>query len=221
MLRTLLELNGYEVTTVPTAREGLEALRQSRFHLVIADYNLPDEDGATMLSRAAAEGRLNCESVILTGAYRLGTHATAFRVMRKPIDATTFLAKLDELLAPIRETELASAKTEVGEGEPDVQPTSDQVDLVLYVSEASRASLRAIRRIRTLLDRYDPSSFRLRIIDISRERPASFDEDRITFTPTLVKRHPRPRVYFLGAFDQTDDLVDLLGEARPKGEDST
>jgi len=219
MLRALLEEHGYEVTTAATADAGLAALEKERFHLVIADYNLPDGDGASMLSRAAALGRLDCESLILTGAYQLGSHATAFRVMRKPIDATTFLAKLDDLLAPIREAELEEARTSVRSrsNEPEAR-----IDLVLYVSEASRASLRAVRRLRALVEQFGPERICLRIVDVSRERPPSFDDDRITFTPTLVKVRPGPRTYFLGALDRTDDLVGVLEDtSKPNGEGTT
>lgn len=214
MLQTLLEMNGYVVTVAGTAGAGLDALRDSRFHLVIADYNLPDGNGADMLAHAATEGRLECESMILTGAYAVGSHATAFRVVRKPIDALAFVAKLDEILAPARQIELEKARAEL-EGTPP--PAAQRVELVLYVTEASRASLRAVRRLERVLAAYDRRDILVRIVDVSKDRPPSFDEDRITFTPTLVKRRPGPKAYFLGALDRVDDLEDLLGSlAEPK-----
>ncbi len=219
MLKTLLEDHGYAVTTASTAEDGLEALRHDRFHLVIADYNLPDGDGASMLVKAAREGRLHCESLILTGAFRLGTHATAFRVLRKPIDAMAFLAKLDEILAPARDAEMAHARAHI-EATSSRNPrvaTEKRIELVLYVSEASRASLRAVRRLEDLLTAYDPRKVCLRIVDVSREQPESFDDDRITFTPMLVKHHPSPKAYFLGALDRVEDVKELLGEIADTG----
>lgn len=221
MLKTLLEDHGYVVATASTADDGLEALRHDRFHLVIADYNLPDGDGASMLVKAAREGRLHCESLILTGAFRLGTHATAFRVLRKPIDAMAFLTKLDEILAPARDAEMAHVRANIEATSLRNPPvaTEKRIELVLYVSEASRASLRAIRRLESVLARYDPKKVNLRIVDISREQPESFDDDRITFTPMLVKSHPSPKAYFLGALDRVEDVEELLSEiAAPSGE---
>lgn len=209
MLQTLLELHGYSVETAGTAAEGLEVLRRERFHVVIADYNLPDGDGASMLAEAAREGRLECESMIITGAYALTGNATAFRVLRKPIDANAFIAKLDEILAPVREAELANVVSQVS---PTTARGEDCVELFLYVSEASRSSLRAARKLEALLRSYDASKVAFRIVNVGQERPPEFDEDRIAFTPTLVKRRPGPKVYFLGALDDVDHLTELLGE---------
>ncbi len=101
MLSEVLEDAGYAVSLASTAQEGVRQLGQRVFHLVISDYNLPDQNGARMLSRAAAEG-LHCgESLILTGLTRL-PEATAYRVMRKPVDVEHLLTAIRELLEPAR-----------------------------------------------------------------------------------------------------------------------
>lgn len=219
MLKLILESNGYEVTLAGSVSEGLKVIREQPFHLVIADYNLPDGDGATMLAQAAQDGSLRCESLILTGSSNLGTNASAYRVMRKPIDVNKFLSKIDELLSPIRDEEMSKARATLAEpiSEPRPQPAvAPAVELVLYISEASTASLRALRNLQKLLEQCDRTRVSISVIDISRERPASFDEDRITFTPTLVKRRPEPRIYFLGTLDTYHELADLLCDV-PRG----
>lgn len=214
-LREVLEAAGYRVTVASTATEGLAFLRSQRFHLVISDYNLPDINGARMLTQAAEAGFLNCESLILTGASRLDD-VTAYRVIRKPVDVDKLLAKLSEILAPVRDQELAKAKAHL-EVTLDQRSRADnlkRIQFVLYISEASTASLRALRNLQNLLEQYEAAQIDLRVVDLSKETPASFDEDRITFTPTLVKKNPEPRVYLLGTLEHIHLVADLLSDAK-------
>lgn len=214
-LREILEAAGYRVTIASTASEGLALLRSRRFHLVISDYNLPDLNGARMLTQAAEAGLLNCESLILTGASRLDD-VTAYRVIRKPVDVDKFLARLNDILAPIRDEEMAKAKAhlEVALDQRTHLDGPKRIRFCLYVSEASTTSLRALRNLQALLEGYEASQVELHVVDLSRERPPSFDEDRITFTPTLVRRAPEPRVYLLGTLDNIQTVTDLLGDSK-------
>jgi CheY-like chemotaxis protein len=214
-LSEVLEAAGYRVTVASTANEGLARLRSHKFHLVISDYNLPDLNGGKMLTKAAAEGILNCESLILTGASRL-EDVTAYRVIRKPVDVDKLLSKLSEILAPVRNEELAKAKAhlEVTLDQRNQADSLKRIHFILYISEASSSSLRALRNLQRLLDEYQSSQIDLRVVDLSKERPASFDEDRITFTPTLVKRAPEPRVYLLGTLEHIQAVADLLSDAK-------
>jgi DNA-binding response OmpR family regulator len=214
-LQEILEAAGYRVTIASTAAEGLSLLRSQRFHLVISDYNLPDLNGARMLTQAAESGILNCESLILTGASRL-EDVTAYRVIRKPVDVDKFLARLSEILAPIRDEEMARAKAhlEVALDRRNQMDGQKRIRFCLYVSEASATSLRALRNLQALLEGYEASQVELHVVDLSKERPPSFDEDRITFTPTLVRRSPEPRVYLLGTLENIQTVTDLLGDAK-------
>ena len=214
-LQEVLEAAGYRVTVASTATEGLGFMRSQKFHLVISDYNLPDINGARMLTQAAETGILNCESLILTGASRL-EDVTAYRVIRKPVDVDKFLAKLNEILAPIRDEEMAKARAhlEVALDKRNQVDGQKRIRFCLYVSEASAMSLRALRNLQALLEGYDASQVELLVVDLSRERPPSFDEDRITFTPTLVRRSPEPRIYLLGTLENLQTVTDMLGDAK-------
>jgi len=214
-LRDVLEGAGYQVSTASTGAAGLEALRKERFHLVISDYNLPDFNGGRMLSLAAEAGLMECESVILTGASHLeGT--TGHRVIRKPIDVDKFLLRIHDILAPVRTQEFQKARANLERSMVDVQADkpSARIEFILYISEASPASLRALRNLERLLANYEPSQFTLKVVDLSREQPPSLEQDRIAFTPTLVRRAPGPRIYLLGALDHIEAVVDLLSDSR-------
>jgi hypothetical protein len=84
-----------------------------------------------------------------------------------------------------------------------------KVELVLYVSSASPASLQARRNLELLLSRFAPNQVQWRVHDLGRD-PLAGVEDRIAFTPTLVKRFPEPRMWVLGNLRETDLLADVL-----------
>lgn len=50
----VLRRAGAEVTTAGSGREALEALDKERFHLLISDIAMPDEDGYALLKKVRA-----------------------------------------------------------------------------------------------------------------------------------------------------------------------
>lgn len=88
-------------------------------------------------------------------------------------------------------------------------PRGHKVELVLYVSSASPASIQARRNLEALLSRFVANQVHWNVCDLGRE-PLAGVEDRIAFTPTLVKRFPEPRMWVLGNLRETDLLADML-----------
>lgn len=84
-----------------------------------------------------------------------------------------------------------------------------KIELVLYTSAASEKSVRAIRAVQAVLQRYDSGEYSLTIHDLA-ATPMKGEEDGVVFTPTLVKRGPGPRTWIVGNLDEPDLLVDLL-----------
>ena len=83
-----------------------------------------------------------------------------------------------------------------------------RIDFTLYISASSPSSLKALRNLRGLLADYADRQVRFTVHDLS-QAPAA-EEDRIAFTPTLVKRWPDPKVWVLGDLDEPDVVTDLL-----------
>jgi hypothetical protein len=83
------------------------------------------------------------------------------------------------------------------------------VELVLYVSCDSPASIQARRNLERLLERFDTAQVKYSICDLGRN-PLAGEADRIAFTPTLVKRFPEPRIWVLGNLRESGILADLL-----------
>jgi DNA-binding NtrC family response regulator len=100
-LQTLLELEGYEVTTAANGAKGLARVGEKPFDLVLLDKALPDQDGFEVL--ASLRERDNALPVIMITAY--GTLENAVHAMQA--GATNFIQKPwdnEKLLADVRET---------------------------------------------------------------------------------------------------------------------
>jgi CheY-like chemotaxis protein len=92
---TSLEEEGFVVTPVASAEQGLAVLRQYEFDAVVTDYALPGGDGARMLREAAGSGRLaDTPAFIVTGHHDMPIPGE-FAVIPKPLN-------LDGLLREVR-----------------------------------------------------------------------------------------------------------------------
>jgi DNA-binding response OmpR family regulator len=213
VLSALLETEGYETTMATTAEAGLDQLRNHHFHLLVSDYWLPDRTGAWMLHEATAAGLMNATAVLVVTAEHRPQGVENLTVLRKPLDLDDFLRTVHDVLAPIRHEELRRAREELESQEvPARDATAPRVELSLYTSAGSPSSLKAVRNLMSLLSHYDPLEVRLSVRDLSREAHEQAAEDRIAFTPTLVKRND-PKVWVLGTLDDPTVIEDLLAHA--------
>src|SRR5690606_23252575 len=92
-------------------------------------------------------------------------------------------------------------------------PGPPRIELVLYVSSSSPASARARRNLERALAGYDAAKVSLVVVDLSRPGAESAPDDRVAFTPTLVKRVPPPRTWLLGDLRDLRVLRQLLEDA--------
>src|SRR5512146_790785 len=98
-LETLLEFEGYTVTSAETGEEGLDRLSETPFDLVLLDFALPDRNGLEVL--AEIRSRDPQLAVIMITAY--GTVDNAVRAIQG--GATNFIQKPwdnEKLLADVR-----------------------------------------------------------------------------------------------------------------------
>ena len=215
MLVTALELDGYRVDQAANAAEGLNRLREARYNVVLSDYAMPGDTGAWMLSEADRLHLLGNATAVIITAHPLPQGTTNVAIITKPIDLDSFLNQIRQILGTVESgsDKLQGRAKEFRE--PDMsrdQSRFDQdyrVDLVLYVSSASPASIQARRNLERLLSRFEPDQVRWTVRDLERE-PLAGEEDRIAFTPTLVKRFPEPRMWVLGNLREADILADML-----------
>ena len=206
LLVTALEIEGYRVDEASNARDGLKRLRQARYNLVLSDYAMPGGTGTWMLHEATRQGLLDGTVALIVTAHPDVRELSDVAVVQKPLELDRFLDQV---------------RTVLGNGNrgPDDDPSDDErlragdvhhrVELVLYVSSASPASIQARRNLERILEGFDTAQIRLSVCDLGRD-PLAGDGDRVAFTPTLVKRSPEPRMWILGNLREPEIVADLL-----------
>ena len=203
MLVTALEIDGYEVDEAGDAHEGLACLAAGRYDLVLSDYAMPGETGTWMLHEAARLDLMHDTVALIVTAHSGISEISDFEVITKPLDLDLFLDQVRRLLS-----------TSTDRSEPGLDPRRDaspvhRIELVLYVSSDSPTSLQARENLQLLLDRFDESQVKFSVRDLV-EEPLAGEEDRVAFTPTLVKRYPLPRMWVLGNLRNPSIVADLL-----------
>ena len=205
MLVTALEIEGYGVDEAANARDGLKRLQEARYNLVLSDYAMPGGTGAWMLHEAMRQGLMEGTVALIVTAHPDVRDLADVEVISKPLDLDFFLAQVKRLLS---DTAARPDEGEVPMRGPE-EPARHRVELVLYVSSASPASIQARRNLERLLQQFDTSQVKFTVCDLVRD-PFAGEADRIAFTPTLVKRFPEPRMWVLGNLREPEILADLL-----------
>jgi circadian clock protein KaiB len=89
-------------------------------------------------------------------------------------------------------------------------PTAERLHLTLFVSGASAASSRSVRRLRDLCDRYCPAGYDLEIVDIY-QQPEMVVSRGVLAVPTLIKELPLPVRVLIGDFTDEARVLAALG----------
>ena len=93
-------------------------------------------------------------------------------------------------------------------------PAPDRLHLTLFISGASPASTRAVRRLRDLCDRNCPDGYDLEIVDIY-QQPALVASRGVVAVPTLIKDLPLPIRLLVGDFADESAVLTALGLPQP------
>ena len=202
LLVTALEIEGHDVDEASNAHEGLERLQNAHYDLVLSDYAMPGGTGTWMLHEAERTGLLSNTAALIVTAHPNARELSHLDVIAKPLDLDLFLDQVRRVLGEGRTGQRAtdeSAATKRGH----------RVEFVLYVSANSSASTQARRKFEQLLGGFDAAQVKYSICDLERE-PLAGDNDRVAFTPTLVKRYPAPRMWLIGNLRDTEIVADIL-----------
>jgi CheY-like chemotaxis protein len=199
MMATALTFEGHQVDEAANGAEGLERLKHGQYQLVLSDYAMPGYTGSWMLREATRLGLLDRTAAVIITAHPDIEPVPGVVVITKPLDLDDFLEQLRRLLNPVEESEYL----------PVEGTQRYRVELVLYVSSASEASRVARRTVERVLADFDTSKVRYSVHDLV-EEPNAGAADHITFTPTLVRRYPAPRVWLLGSIRDPLIVSDLL-----------
>jgi circadian clock protein KaiB len=85
-----------------------------------------------------------------------------------------------------------------------------KIILRLYIAGMSENSVLAIQNITQLCNQYPKDHFDLEIIDIYKN-PSVAEEQRIVFSPSLIRQFPLPRKILIGDLSDTKKVILALG----------
>ena len=94
--------------------------------------------------------------------------------------------------------------------DPDRTHTPERLHLTLFISGASPASARAVRRLRDLCERHASSGYDLRIVDIY-QQPQEVYSRGVLAVPTMIKELPLPVNVLIGDFTNEPQVLAALG----------
>jgi len=101
-LKAVLEINGFEVDTAASAREGKLKLRANTYHMVISDLRMESDEAGAEVIRAARSAP-NQPAVALLTAFPLAEEdwqeMGADRMLVKPMHTRLLLEQIDRLMA--------------------------------------------------------------------------------------------------------------------------
>ena len=95
LLRSLLQKNGFDISTATNGAEAIRFIRELRFNVAVIDLKLPDGDGLSLLQQIK-NLQPECEVIIITGP---GATRTAVKVMQ--MGAFDYLEKPTEALEEV------------------------------------------------------------------------------------------------------------------------
>lgn len=100
-LKAILEMNGFEVETASSAREGIEKIKKHSYNMVITDMRMEHEAAGYDVIRAAKQQPYNPATSILTAYPSLGSDwksEGAQSLLVKPVNTNDLLRQIEALL---------------------------------------------------------------------------------------------------------------------------
>jgi len=197
MLATALEIEGYEVDEAANAQEGLRRLERANYRLVLTDYSMPDGTGTWLLQEAKRCGLMAQTAAVIVTAHPDVRGFADVAVINKPLELDSFLEQVRKLVFP------------PGTVAFEARAVHHKLELVLYISSRSPASLQARQNLERYLADVEPGQVKYVVVDLL-ETPLAGEADRIAFTPTLVRQHPGPRAWIVGNLSDPTMFTSML-----------
>ncbi len=99
-----LSSEGHEYTGIDNGREGLQAIKDEKFDIVLLDLSMPDFSGLDVIDALVKEGLMNKQKIVIFTAsstsdieskpfLEKGVHS----VIRKPLDVDTLLEHIHKI----------------------------------------------------------------------------------------------------------------------------
>jgi len=112
-LKAILEINGFEVETAISAKEGITKLKAATYDMVITDMKMEGEHSGYDVVRAAKKAESNPATAILTAYPMLGNdwkQEGAQSMLVKPMNTADLLRQIEVLLIQHADHKAKAAK---------------------------------------------------------------------------------------------------------------
>lgn len=186
-VRTVLDRNGFDVTTAAEGREGLRAFHGSRPDIVVLDVGLPQMDGWTVLDRIR---ELSEVPVLMLTAHGQeadkvrGLRAGADDYLTKPFGNAEFVARVQALL-----------RRSAGAGQQDAEVFDDgtvRVDFaaheVTVAGEAVVLTATEYRLLCVLIRHRGQVLSPVRLLELVWSDPFGIGPDRVKYSVMRLRR---------------------------------
>ena len=112
-LKAILEINGFEVETATSAKEGIGKVKAGAFDMVITDMKMENERSGYEVVRAAKKAEYRPATAILTAYPMLGTdwrQEGAQTMLVKPMNTEDLLRQIEAMLIGHADQKAKAAK---------------------------------------------------------------------------------------------------------------
>jgi len=102
-----LTAEGHEYTGISNGRDGLQAIKDEKFDLVLLDLSMPDFSGVDVMKGLIEDGILDKQKIVLfTASSADDVEATkilenAHSVLHKPVDADQLVAHVQKIASEL------------------------------------------------------------------------------------------------------------------------
>ena len=113
-LKAILEMNGFEVETASSAKEGIQKLGHGTYSMVITDMRMEHETAGYDVIRAARKQAYNPATSILTAYPSLGSDWNsegAQSLLVKPVNTNDLLRQIEALLIAHQDSKQKASAT--------------------------------------------------------------------------------------------------------------
>ncbi len=104
LCRVALSSEGHEYTSIDNGKEGLQAIKDEKFDLVLLDLSMPDFSGVDVIDALVKEGIMDKQKIIVFSAstatekefgplLEKGVHS----IIRKPVDLDNLIETIEKI----------------------------------------------------------------------------------------------------------------------------
>ena len=97
-----LSSEGHEYTAINTGKDGLQAIKDKKFDIVLLDLSMPEFSGVDVIDALVKEGIINKQKIIIFSAYSSTENATLLEkgvhsIIKKPVEIDILIETIKKM----------------------------------------------------------------------------------------------------------------------------